>query len=209
MRLKDLAGQKFGRLTVISYQGQSKWLCKCECGNMKIICAKHLKSGDTKSCGCLNKKQYRINLSKNHYTHRQSSSRLYKIWKGIKDRCLNKNTPKYSIYGARGIIIYKEWLDDFMNFYNWAMANGYNDSLTIDRINVNGNYEPSNCRWVNQKIQQRNRRNNHLLTYMNETHCISEWAEIYNIKPLTLLARISRGWDLEKALNTNTKNKGD
>lgn len=201
VKLKDITGQRFGKVVVIKYIGQSKWLCKCDCGNQKIIDGRRLRKGDTKSCGCLSIEQAKINFKKNFYTHKQSKTRLYYIWKGIKSRCNNKNLPKYKIYGLRGIKVCNEW-QKFEPFYNWAIKNGYKENLSIDRINVNGDYCPDNCRWVDMKTQQRNRQNNHLLTYKNETHCISEWAEMYNLKSSTLLARINRGWSIGKALNT-------
>lgn len=202
VKLKDITGQRFGKVVVIKYIGQSKWLCKCDCGNQKIIDGRRLRKGDTKSCGCLSLEQAKINFQNNYYTHNLSKTHLYGIWKGIKNRCKNAKNPKYKIYGLRGISICDEWKNDFKLFYDWAINNGYKENLSIDRIDVNGNYEPNNCRWVTQKEQQRNRRNNHLISYNGETHCISEWAEIYKLKPLTLLARIKRGWSIEKALNT-------
>lgn len=127
--------------------------------------------------------------------------RLYKIWDSMKERCLNKNNKDYVRYGLRNIEICTEWLQNFVSFYNWAIANGYQDNLTIDRIDNNGNYEPNNCRWVEQKTQQRNKRSNKLITYNNETHCISEWAEIKNIPRKCLEYRI-RNWDnLDKIFN--------
>ena len=104
--------------------------------------------------------------------------RIHSIWLNMKARCNNPNRPKYPRYGGRGIKICNEWLESYENFRDWAMANGYRDDLSIDRIDVNGNYEPNNCRWTDMKTQQRNRRNNHLVTFNNETKCITEWAEI-------------------------------
>lgn len=124
----------------------------------------------------------------------------------MRQRCLNFNSIKYNDYGGRGINICQEWLDDFMYFYNWAMANGYEKNLTIDRKDVNGNYEPSNCRWATPKQQINNTRVNHLLTYRNETHTISEWADITGIKADTICNRINDlGWDIEKTLFEDTE----
>ena len=189
----DLIGKKFSRLTVIKRMENdkyhnTKWLCRCECGNEVVVYALALRSGDTCSCGCLRNK------------HGLRKSRLYRIWQHIKERCYKPNTKCYNNYGGRGIKMYQEWLDDFMNFYEWAMSNGYKDDLTIDRIDVNGNYEPSNCRWVTQKVQARNTRVNNYITYNGETKCVAEWAEIYNIKPATLSYRLHHGWNIEKAL---------
>lgn len=171
----DLTGLKFNKLTVISRAKnigkQTAWLCKCDCGNTVIVRADHLKDNKIKGCGCL--------LRKHGYADKE---RLYRIFRGMKTRCYNPKTKHYKDYGGRGIKICDEWLKDYMNFRNWAMYNGYNDSLTIDRINVNGNYEPGNCRWVAYKEQIRNRRNTKKIVYDNQIKTISEWAEILNIK---------------------------
>lgn len=202
----DLTGKRFGKLTVISRckdytspKGKTyvQWLCQCDCGNKTKVTTSNLK-GHTKSCGCLN----RENTIKRNLTHNLSKIRVYHIWQEIKKRCINKNCKCFERYGGRGITVYQEWLDDFMNFYNWAMDNGYSDDLTIDRIDVNGNYEPNNCRWVDNIVQANNKRNNRYITYNNETHTIAEWAKIYNINYKLLFSRLKKGWDIEKALTT-------
>lgn len=188
MEYKDLTGQKFGKLTVImrSYidKGKhTKWLCKCDCGNEKIIQGNHLTDGSTRSCGhCFNCR----------------TSRLYRcVWTQIKQRCLNKNCKDYKNYGGRGIAVCSEWLS-FENFYYWAVSHGYRDDLTIDRIDVNGDYEPSNCRFVDSKTQCRNKRNNNIVSYKGETHTVAEWSELTGISANALYNRIKRGWDLER-----------
>ena len=121
----------------------------------------------------------------------------------MKSRCYNKNNKDYADYGGRGITIYPEWRNSFIAFYNWAMSNGYNEPLEIDRIDNSGNYEPSNCRWVTRKEQNNNTRHNHLITFNGETHTMKEWANIKNIPYTTLASRINiLHWDIEKALNT-------
>ena len=190
---QDLTGQRFSRLTVIERVKSHKlndkhayWKCLCDCGNYCIVASHHLRSGETKSCGCLN--------------NGKSYTRLYRIWNDMKCRCYRYKETAYKYYGDRGIIVCDEWLNDFQAFYDWAMANGYDDTLTIDRIDVNGNYEPSNCRWVSRKVQMNNTRRNHLITYNGKTQTIAQWAEELNIKQNTLLYRIRRGWSIEKAL---------
>jgi len=214
MRLIDITNQNFGNLTVIkkvpNEKGrQTNWLCKCSCGNITIVSKGHLTTGHTKSCGCLSFEA----LNKNRYKHGLCQTRLYGIHAGIKDRCYNIKNKKYNYYGNRGIKVYDDWLDKkngFINFYNWAINNGYKDNLTIDRIDVNGNYEPNNCRWATMKQQANNRRNNHYITYNNETHTITEWSKILNINRYTLYDRINKSnMSIEKALTkkVNHKNK--
>lgn len=193
---EDLTGQKFGRWTVIKYIGNSKWLCKCDCGNIKVVQGGSLKNGNTQSCGCLQKEKASFIMKK----HGLYKSRLYKLWRSMKNRCQFKTNLSYKNYGGRGIKVCDEWLNDFMNFYNWAMANGYKDDLTIERIDVNGNYEPNNCKWINNIEQAWNRRSSYFITYNNETHCLAEWAKIYNIKYNTLWARIKRGSTFKEAI---------
>lgn len=155
---KDYTGEVFGRLTVIETFRPDKYtkcVCKCECGNIKTINATDLVRGRTKSCGCLQKES----AIKTHTKHGLRHTRIYKTWEDIKKRCLNSKTRSYKNYGGRGITVCDEWLT-FKPFYDWAMANGYNDTLTIDRINVDGNYEPNNCKWATMKEQQNNKRTN-------------------------------------------------
>lgn len=138
-----------------------------------------------------------------------SYTRIYKTWMGIKGRCLYEKDSQYMHYGGRGIKICDEWLHSFDAFYQWAKNSGYNDSLTIDRINANGNYEPSNCRWVDRKTQANNRTNNNVITYHNESHTLSEWAEILDINYSTLSARLNKyKWPVELAFSTESLPRG-
>lgn len=197
---KDITGQKFGKLTALYrlhnyHKNGTYWLCICECGNLPDVNNANLVSKNTSSCGC----------TKGNYKHKKTDHRLFWIFHDMKQRCYNQNSKAYKDYGGRGIAICKEWLYNFENFYNWAMEHGYNDNLTIDRINVNGNYEPSNCRWVDRKTQQRNRRNCKYYNVKGKTHCLKEWCDILNLNYNTVQARLKYGWTIEKALFTITE----
>lgn len=199
-RFKDITGQKFGRLTALyrlyNTKCRTKWLCVCDCGNFIEVLYDSL-TGNCKSCGCLRKE----NTSKMFRNHGLRHTRLYNIWCDMKARCYNKKVPKYQNYGERGVIVCDEWRNNFMVFYDRSMSNGYKEDLTIDRINVNGNYEPSNCRWVNLKTQERNRTNNKNITIKYETHCLSEWCEILGLRYGTVVQRINvYNWSIERAL---------
>lgn len=201
----DLTGRKIGRLLVLEKAGsngkRTLWKCRCDCGNEIVAKTDSLTMQKKKSCGCLAKEI--IIGNKYRQTHGQTHTRLYQIWNTMKQRCLNKSCINHNTYYDKKIQVCDEWQNDFQAFYDWAMANGYNDTLTIDRIDNNGNYEPSNCRWVTMKAQQNNRSNNHIVTFRGETHTIAEWAEIKNIPPKTLYARINDSkWEIERALTT-------
>lgn len=206
-RLIDLTGKKFGNLTVIERaENRGKeifWKCRCDCGQIKEINGSRLKNGKTKSCGCYKKEVSHLNKghrNSHNKSHGMSETRLYRIYKKMYRRCYKPQTKYYCNYGGRGITICKEWLDDFMNFYNWAMSNGYSDELSIDRINNDGNYEPSNCRWATAKEQANNTRKTIFLTYKGETKPASEWSKITGIRQDTITMRKRNGWSDEDCL---------
>jgi hypothetical protein len=206
----DITGQRYGRLTVIEKIGRKNkhtyWKCQCDCGKEVIVTSNGLRTGKTKSCGCLKKEISRKafethGLSKRH-------RRLHAIWCKIKIRCFNKNAPCYKNYGGRGITMCLDWADSFQRFFDWAMTNGYTDELTIDRINNNGNYEPSNCRWATPKEQARNRRTSVYLTINGITMTLPEWADRSGINLEIIRTRINRyGWSPEKAVFTPLRGK--
>lgn len=187
MKIKhNLVGEKFNQLTVIKLdidkteeKQRSYWICNCDCGNIKSVRGDSLIDGSVKSCGCLKREQDKINLGTS--THMLHGTRPYNIWIRMKDRCYNTNAEKYKVYGGRGIIVCDEWRNDFINFYNWAINNGYSDKLSIDRIDVNGNYEPSNCRWATSIEQGRNKQNTLYYTIKGVTKPFREWCEIYKV----------------------------
>lgn len=144
------------------------------------------------------------------YKNGDSYTRLYTIWVDMKDRCFNKNGKAYRNYGQRNITVCDEWKHNFRSFKQWALSNGYTDKLTIDRINNDGNYEPSNCRWVDNIVQQNNKRNNHYITYKGETKTLSQWSKIIGIPKDTLRRRIvNLKWSIDKALTTELLATGD
>ena len=205
----DLTGRRFGRLVAIerstnSKSGKAKWRCKCDCGNETVVFSTSLVQGLTHSCGCLNREVTLERFS----THRQSESRLYETWSGMKKRCYNPYSKSFSAYGGRGIAVCDEWKDDFQAFYDWAMANGYADDLTIDRIDVNGNYSPENCRWVDKLTQANNCRTNHYLTFNGKTQSIAEWARELGVSDSLIRQRIVKlGWSVERALTEPSRAK--
>ena len=200
-KIVDIKGKKFGRLTVLECVGienhKAKWLCVCDCGKRVVVAGSDLRLGNTKSCGCYHSQRAKEVRTK----HGKTETRLYSIWTDIKTRCYNKNREKYKIYGARGIKVCDEWVNDFQAFYNWAIENGYQDNLSIDRIDVNSNYEPNNCRWATAKEQANNTRTNHCFIIDNEKLTLKQISEKYNLNYKTLMSRIWRKWDINKAIN--------
>ena len=211
---KDLTGSKIGSVTVLEQtskriRGYIVYKCKCErCGKIFEQNSHYLsnrkKQNKETSCGCY--------LKTGHlYKNGLRNTRLYTTYTNMKQRCNNKNCSAYKNYGARGITVCKKWDNDFLSFYNWALSNGYNDNLTLDRIDNDKGYCPSNCRWVDMSVQGNNKRNNVLLEADNEEKTFRELCNDYNIAYSTLYTRIRRGWSLEKALtepvHTNYRGK--
>ncbi|MFA6290131.1 MAG: hypothetical protein WC637_00040 [Victivallales bacterium] len=201
MRLQDLTGKRYGRLTVKSRDTNCgkhvKWVCLCDCGNEKTIFAMNLKRGLTTSCGCFRKENIH-----NPLKHGLTGTRIYNIYHGMIARCcsIQENNEAYPYYRGKGIEVCNEWRSDIKNFYSWAMANGYDESLTIDRIDNDGNYEPSNCRWIPIGEQSKNTSSNHNITFQDETMTMSDWARKKGLKISTFCARLKKGWSKEEAL---------
>lgn len=207
----DLTGRRFGRWIVLevttpfvreSGKTDSRYICRCDCGTKRTIKAKDLLCGSTKSCGCLRSDL----MKKRRTTHGMTNTRLFRIWDGMKQRCgINSETHKH--WAGKGIQICDEWLGDsgFQNFYDWSIQNGYDEHLSIDRINSDGNYCPENCRWVDSYVQNNNSSNNTHIFYKGEVKTIGELAREHNIKYQTLYSRIAKGWEIERALTKGAK----
>lgn len=212
-KMIDISGGVYGRWKVIEFSGMNKsggstWLCECECGVRRCVDGRSLRSGASKSCGCLGA-EHRIAAAVAAVTkHHGKSERLYNVWSGMKDRCNNPKNKFYDRYGGRGITICDEWASDYTAFRDWAFANGYDPTLqkgkcTLDRLDNNKGYCPENCAWRTSKQQCNNRSNNHVIEYNGIKHTLSEWAEITGLRKDTLRRRIEvYGWDLTKAITT-------
>lgn len=206
---KDIEGKRFGRLIAIELvpgNGRSRQKCVCDCGNTIEANRTNLVSGNTKSCGCLRKETSRKNVEKHPFSkkHGKHGTRIYETWANMLSRCRNPKIRSYRDYGSRGIKVCEEWLE-FENFYKWALSSGYKENLTIDRIDVNKDYSPENCRWATTKQQARNKRTSVFITYKGETKVLKDWAIEYKIDSSTLKGRISRGWRIEDALTKPVK----
>lgn len=201
----DLTGKTFGKLTVLGFaeinNKRTMWLCQCECGNTSTVAAEHLKTGNTTSCGCNLKEK----VGGGKITHGLSKTRLYIAWSNMKSRCYNQSNPHYVNYGGRGINICNEWYYDFVPFYEWALSNGYADNLTIDRTDVNGNYEPNNCRWITAKEQSNNTTANRHIEYKGKVFTVSQLSDKLKIPYATLLNRVNKGWSMEQIVNAPTQ----
>lgn len=209
-RHKDLTGRKFDRWEVLGegkhkYYGKYKvlcWKCKCKCGIIKDVSGGSLISGKSQSCGCLHTEMKKAGL---HLSHGMSRTPIYETWCRMINRCYNKSGKDWNIYGGRGIKVCDRWRYSFENFFA-DMGSLYKKGLTIDRKNNDKDYKPENCRWATQKQQQRNRGNNHNITFNGKTQCIAAWAEELGIKISTLGMRLTTyGWSVKRALTTPIK----
>jgi len=204
-------GDKFNNLTVIERLANQKqhpmFLCRCDCGKTRKVLGQNLKSGRVKDCGCISQEIRKLNISKNNKTHGLSKTKLYSCWTGMKSRCFREKDKEYKNYGGRGIVVCEDWIHNFENFYNWAINNGYKEDLSIDRIDVNGNYEPSNCRWISMAEQSYNKRNTRKIYYKGIGKTASEWSKIFNIKSYKIYNNAkSHNWQLESFVKVNNVN---
>lgn len=205
--MKDLTGQKFNKLTVLAFshfdkKKNSYWLCRCDCGNEKIVRRSHLLTGNVQSCGCI------VHEARGTYKNGwrkhglwSNNKRLCKILNCMLDRCYNKNNFHYKDYGERGISVCETWRNSFESFVVLAKENGYSDDLSIDRIDNNGNYEPENCRWATQIEQANNKRNNVFITYNGKTQTIAQWSREIGIGSEVIRTRFHKGLKPEDIFN--------
>lgn len=196
----NLAGQRFGRWLVLDEAGRNKanavlWLCRCDCGTERAVRTHGLRSGKTQSCGCYNRER----IVQSSRTHGLSNTPLWNSWRNMISRTTNTKDKNYSYYGGRGISVCAEWRESFEAFVR-DMGPSHEAGLTLDRINVDGNYEPENCRWATPLEQGRNKRNNRLLTFNGRTMPLSEWAENVGIDHTVIRSRLRIGWPVERAL---------
>lgn len=205
-RALDLVGKRFGRLIILRRSenkfGKTHWMSRCDCGNLSGPTAgSTLISGHSKSCGCLSVELFAErgrSRAKHHMTH----TRIYNIWLSMRSRCSYSKSKFYKNYGGRGIKVCVEWESDFLTFYEWAMNNGYEDNLSIDRIKNDGNYEPSNCKWSTEKEQSNNTRMNLLIDYKGETRTATQWAEELNIERSKIYTWVAKGRPFDQLIET-------
>lgn len=208
MRIVDITGERFGRLVALKRVGSdghsALWLCRCDCGNTKVVTLPHLRSGQTRSCGCLFKDTTPARVAKSNIgarmrKHGDFGTHLYSVWAAMKRRCYNPHVMHFSDYGGRGITVCDAW-KEYIPFREWALQNGYAEGLSLDRIDVNGNYSPENCRWVTMTVQQNNRRNNVRLEYEGKSYSIQDIARISGVSERTARGRYERGWTVKEML---------
>ena len=204
-KLINLTGQRFGRLIVLKKsekrdnKGNVFWTCRCECGKIKDICSRELRRRHSISCGCYNKEHNQNTLGQRRYmkTHGKTNTKLYRVYRTMITRCCNKNCKKFNNYGGRGITVCPEWRKDFQTFYDWAISHGYKENLTIERIDVNGNYCPENCKWIPSYLQAKNKTTTHFIEYEGKIQTIQDWAKEKGINPDTIYQRYKNGYDIE------------
>lgn len=206
LRGEDLTGRKFGRMEVIGFAGlkifpstkMKYWICRCECGNEKVVCGSNLKNGHISSCGCFRREDAISRFT----THGMAGTPLYEIWSSMMTRCYNEKCKAFPNYGGRGIVIEEPWKSSFQAFYD-DMAAGFQEGLEIDRIEVNGNYCKSNCRWATLNEQANNKRSNRLVTINGVTKSLTQWSKTEGFPSYgTMRSRLAAGWSLERAVST-------
>lgn len=209
-KMHDITNNRYNHWTVLRFDKRDgeryRWICRCDCGTIRSVEASSLKSGATKCCGCIK------HPAKGNLKHGGRNERLYGVWNGMKNRCYDADDRAFKWYGGRGIKVCDEWVNDYGAFRQWALENGYDDSLnkyecTIDRINDNGDYSPDNCRFTNMVVQNNNRRSNVVITFNGESHTLKEWSYITGLNYSMLKKRYKYGWSAERMLSTPNTHK--
>ena len=201
-KLIDLTGNRYCKLVVIeraenTNRGEPRWKCKCDCGNITTVKGQNLKHGLVKSCGCL-----RSESNKSRTKHGLSNDPLYIKWNSIKVRCYDPSCKSYKDYGGRGIKMCDEWKNSVDEFAKWAYSSGYNEDLTIERIDNNGDYCPENCRWVTKMEQAKNRRSNYKIAYNGKTQDLTDWCKDLGLDYKLIHNRIHKShWSFERAIS--------
>ena len=205
-RYAELSGKRFGKLLVLYRVNQTEdgdhaplWKCQCDCGNTVKVKSGNLMSGKTNSCGCIKREKTSL-LGRSRRIYSATEKRLHSIWTDMLRRCENPSNKDFHNYGARGITVFNEW-HNFESFKAWSFENGYASNLSIDRIDVDGGYSPSNCRWATVMEQANNKRNTRFVNYNGEKISVANLAKKKNISYPTLLARIKAGWNVEDAVS--------
>lgn len=198
--IRDISGQKFGRLTAVKPVGrcphrQTIWECRCECGETTQVIVSSLKSGNTRSCGCLQREAAKEVCSTRHGV---TDHRLYRTWRHMRSRCMNPRDKSFANYGGRGITV--DWTT-YREFKEWAFTNGYRSDLSIDRIDNNGPYAPWNCRWVTKIVQANNTRSNRFIELCGQRMTVAEASRMYDIPYSRLLRRVKSGIPPEVAIS--------
>ena len=191
-------GQKFNKLTVVGFVRKNDrwhWKCKCECGGESVAYPNQVIRGKTKTCGCGKS----VTFHNMHLKHGEAGTRLNKIWKDMRKRCNNKNCKSYKYYGAKGVKVCEEW-NDYINFKEWAINNGYEDGLSIERIDVDKDYCPENCTWITMKEQTENQTHTIFVEHNGRKMSVGKWCDELNLKRSTVYGRISKGIPPKKAL---------
>lgn len=211
MSVKNSIGDRFGRLVIVGPSEKrgkmslKSWPCKCDCGKIVVVMQGNLRGGYSRSCGCLNRElTSKASLRHGHSLNRKAVSRTYRTWVSMKSRCTNPNRKCYAHYGGRGIVVCDRWMNSFEAFLSDMGERP--DETTLDRFpDVNGNYEPGNCRWATLLQQSRNTRRSRNVTWNGKTQCVSAWAEEVGIASQTLGSRLCNGWSIERAMTTPAK----
>lgn len=201
-KIKDITGQRFGRLVVTGYAEKGHYNCICDCGNIRKVLRQNLVSGKQVSCGCYAKDRTKERMSK----HGMTKTPLYNVWNSMKNRCNNQNVKCYASYGGRGLTVCDEWQNDFQAFYDWAINNGWKQGLQIDRISNDDGYNPKNCRIVTQIENENNRRDNRIIEYKGKKYTVTQLANECGFSRHLLYDRIfMRGWSVDEAVSIEPK----